>query len=176
MLPSPTPLTRCGPYVLIPPESVGARRGRPRTRRAPHTAAAETLVTQSARKGLILTAIAVIIIAGLSWKLLKRPKSQEREITGARITKLDSATRTADIEFLHPKSGTDIKLHGTAAPDCEILINDQPATFADLRVGDVATLKGVYSGSKVEAKSVHVRRGTAQSRPASSTAPPASRP
>lgn len=134
-------------------------------------------MSQTAKKGLILAVIAVVAVAGVAWRVTRGArKPQVREIAGATITKLDPATKTAEIEFLHQKTGRDIKIAGKIAPDCQILINDQPAAFGDLKVGDVATVKGVQSGYSVEAQSVRVRRGAAQTQPLPATRPVTSRP
>jgi hypothetical protein len=65
-----------------------------------------------------------------------------------------------------------IKLPGTLAPGCQIFIDGQPAQLADLRVGDVASVRGtIYPGytTSVQADVVRVTRAGPSTQPAPTT-------
>lgn len=104
---------------------------------------------------------AVVVICGYGYRMM-RPI--EREVSG-RIVAIDAASRRAELEFAHPKTGQIIRLAGDVPPDCEVRIDGRPAELADLRPGDnVVVFGSLYrlTGS-VTAKWVRATRNTATS-------------
>ena len=130
------------------------------------------------KKGLILAALAIVVLAMIVWQILRRvPQARVRELANATITKLDPAKGVAEIEFVHPKSGREMKLTGSLAENCQIFINDQPATFAELRVGDKISVRGmVHPDYSVEAEWVRVTRPASPTQPSPTTAQAAAGP
>jgi|GEM_PF-3480042 hypothetical protein len=133
----------------------------------PGAAATGDDVTQTAKKALVVGIIVVVVAGVASWRAVsRRPAPRTREIAGATIRMLDVARQTAEVEFAHPKTGRRIRLTGTLAPGCEILVDGQPATLADLRVGDLADVHGtVYPDYSVQADRVRVYRAATVTRP-----------
>jgi hypothetical protein len=123
-------------------------------------------VSKTTKKALAIGAVLIVILAVAGWQLRKSQGPRVRELAGATLTMIDAAKGSAEIEFVHPKSGRKLKLTGTMAPGCQILIDGQPAQLADVRVGDVADLKGTvystFSGYSVQADRVSIRRSSSQ--------------
>jgi hypothetical protein len=128
-------------------------------------------MSQSAKKTVVVGAIVVVVLAVAGWRVSRlRQPPRVRELAGVTITMLDVAKQTAEVEFVHPKSGRTIRLSGTMAPGCQIFIDGQPARLADVRVGDVATVHGtVYPDYSVQADLVRVTRAGPSTQPAPAT-------
>jgi len=58
------------------------------------------------------------------------------------VTFVDAASRRERLKYQDPKSGAAIELSGEVPPDRTIMINGEPATLADVRVGDHGRAKG----------------------------------
>jgi hypothetical protein len=98
----------------------------------------------SGRKALIVTFLVVVGVAAIAWQVIKSiPQARYYTLEGAIITAIDPPARTAEIEFIHPRSGRVQRLKGTLAPGGEITLDGAPATIDDLRVGDTVTVGGM---------------------------------
>jgi hypothetical protein len=98
------------------------------------------MTKSKARMALLVgCGVAVVAIAGYFWVRSSRPKFREAQ---GIITFVDVTARRASIEIAHPKSGAAMEISGEVPTDCVITINDSAATLADLRVGDVAVIRG----------------------------------
>lgn len=98
----------------------------------------------SHRKALIVTFIVVVAVAAIAWQAIKSiPRARYYTLEGAIITAIDPSARTAEIEFIHPRSGRVQRLSGTLAPGGQITLNGAPATIEDLKVGDTVTVGGM---------------------------------
>lgn len=108
------------------------------------------------------------MVAAIGWQVAKLARPREYELKSATITKLNTATRSGEIEFIHPKSGRTQKVSAQHIPeDCEVLINGQPAELSDVQVGDTVAVRGlVYPDYTVEPRWVRVTRQAPQSQPA----------
>ncbi|MCG3138666.1 MAG: hypothetical protein HJJLKODD_02534 [Phycisphaerae bacterium] len=128
----------------------------------------------SRRFKLVAGFVGLVIVLGLAVWYVQQQMVRAGKVTGT-IKAIDITLRQATLEFTHPKNGTRQILSGEAAPDCVILIDNQPAEFSDLRVGDVAQVEGnIHMGPKLIATRVQVQRAsTTSSAPSSS---PASQP
>lgn len=119
--------------------------------------------------GLVI-GVVVLASALAGWQIV-RPGGppRERTLSGAVITQLDVAARTAEIEFIHPKTGDSVRLSGRVPPACEIQVNGLPATLAELRVGDMVDVGGTVQRRLltyvVEAHWVSAARRAPASRP-----------
>jgi hypothetical protein len=132
-------------------------------------------VSSAQSKALIFAGIAVVVIAIVAYNVSRKLQPRVRTVPDVTLVKLDIEKRTAEVRFVHPKSSRPILLSGRVPEDCAITINDEPATLADLRVGDVATVRGmIYPDQSVEAEWVKVTRPT-DTQP-STTAPAATPP
>lgn len=120
----------------------------------------------AARRISIVVALGVIVVAVVAWKTVQAMQPRAFELATATVTKLDVEKRTAEIEFVHPKSGRTMKATGSVPRDCSITIDGEPATLADIRVGDVGSLGAIGRGYSVEADWVRIRRQQATSQPA----------
>lgn len=111
--------------------------------------------------GIVVILAAVCIVVALCV-----PHEQVRTVIGT-ITHINLATRTATIEFIHPKSGRTLAIDGTAPPDCDIRIDGQPAQLTDLRIGEEVEVEGTIHGDMtITANWVRVARA---GRPATTT-------
>jgi hypothetical protein len=108
---------------------------------------------------IAVVGVAVVVIAAVQYR--KQREKSLRQIQGT-ITSIDVASHMAAIEFVHPKSGQRFQLSGRVPPTCDIRINGEPATLADLKVGEQVRVEGSIDSSKrVVAKSVWVTRAPA---------------
>jgi hypothetical protein len=130
-------------------------------------------------KHLIVGLVIVAAVGITGWEIFRPGEPPRvRELTGAEITALDPAAGSAEIEFAHPKTGKLMRLHGTVGEECEILLNGEPVTVADLQVGDTVDVRGrihqSFTDVTVEALWVSARREVASSAPEadSETSPP----
>jgi hypothetical protein len=115
------------------------------------------------KRGFFVVAIfaaAAILIAALS---LSGPGEKLRTISG-RITSIDTNSRTASLEFVHPKTGETLRLHGQVPLDCDIRIDDRPATLAELQPGERVEVEGiVHRDRTLSAIRVRVSRSAGSS-------------
>jgi hypothetical protein len=126
-------------------------------------------VTTSARKKLVIVIVGVLALALIARYVWKLTRPRTGEITDARIVSIDVPKRMAQVEFIHPRSGRPLTLSGTVPEGCEITIDGAPARIEDLRVGDVAAVRGtVYADRSVRPEWVRVTRA----RPTSATTGP----
>lgn len=130
-------------------------------------------MSANVRKVLII--IGIVVIAIVAIRMRTSSETKVRELKGAVVTKFDPAARTAEIEFKHPKSGKPMRLAGTVTPECEVLVNNEPAELAELRVGDKVDVRGVihqgFTEYTVEARWVNAHRPTAETQPTTTSAP-----
>ncbi|MFH1747115.1 MAG: hypothetical protein ABIG44_08735 [Planctomycetota bacterium] len=109
---------------------------------------------------VISLAGALLLVAAICVVVLVITRARVHTITGT-ITALDVSSRTATLEFVHPKSGRTITLEGSVPLDCDIRIDDRPADLADLRVGEEASVGGAIHGDmSVTANWVRISRAT----------------
>ncbi len=98
----------------------------------------------SGRKILIVAFIAIVAVAATAWQVIRSiPRARYYTAEGAIITAIDAPSRTAEIEFIHPRDGRVRRLNGTLAPNGQITLNGAPATVDDLKVGDTVTVGGM---------------------------------
>ena len=128
-------------------------------------------MTPKARKAILLVVIGVVVLAAVWWQVWRQTRPRIYLLKAATITKLDPLARTAEIEFTHPKSGRTMRVPSSIPADCQIYINDTPATLTDLRVGDsVSGQVVIYYDQSVKPNWVRVKRPAADSAPASAPA------
>jgi hypothetical protein len=109
---------------------------------------------------LIIAVVAIVVVIVVGSEYRRQQKDSVRQIEGT-ITAIDVAARQASVEFVHPKSGQRFQLAGDVPADCEIRIDDKPATLADLKVGDVVQVKGTMGDNRrVTATAVWATRST----------------
>jgi len=99
-------------------------------------------------------------VVGVVWANFGRHhrKQKLREVEGT-ILDIDVASRTASLEFTHPKSGQLFTVSGILPVHCDIQIDGQPAKLTDLRVGETARVGGTFDSAKrVTCNWVHVWR------------------
>jgi hypothetical protein len=124
------------------------------------------------QKVLIAAVLGVIVVGAVAWNASRALRTGTFDLETAKVVSLDVDKRTAEIEFIHPKTGRTMKATGTVPPDCDIAIDGKPASLADVRIGDVGSLRAVSHGKSVEARRVRIRRATSNSAPASQPASP----
>ena len=125
-------------------------------------------MTTTARKTLVLVGLGVVVVALLGWQITRLTQPRPFSIQSARITKLDVAARSGEVEFVHPKSGrlTTVTARNIP-PDCEVSIDGSRADVSELRVGDAAAVSGLFYpwDQSARPQSIHVTR------PAPATSP-----
>jgi len=130
---------------------------------------------RSAKNIRIVVLLVLVLAIGIVVWRVTRPQAAVRELSNATITAIDAGAGTAEIEFVHPKSGQKVPLSANVGPKCSITLDGKPAALKDLRVGDKANVRGILTksllGSSVEPLEVTVKRGTG-----AASAPVASRP
>jgi len=124
------------------------------------------------KRNLILIAVPILLIVASI--LVVKFKTPTFETEGT-ITSLNAATRTASFEYQNPRTGKQIESSASIPEDCEILINDKPATLSDVRVGEKAVVRASWNKQKKEIRPARVKivRTASASQPA--TAPAADR-
>lgn len=96
------------------------------------------------RKAVVVTFIVVVALAAITWQVIRSiPQTRYYTLEGALITAIDPQARTAEIEFIHPRSGRVQRLTGTLAPGGQITLNGRPATVDELMAGDTVTVGGM---------------------------------
>lgn len=132
----------------------------------------------SAKKGLLLAILGVVVVGGVAWQAWRMAKPRAYTLKSATITKMDAERRTGEVEFVHPKTGQTMRV--TAAnipPECEVRINGVPATLADVRVGDTVAVHGtLYYDQTVKPDWVRVTRPVAATQTAPASAPAGDQP
>lgn len=92
-------------------------------------------------------AVVVVIVGVVVWHNVWGRSIRIMEGT---VTFVDAANRRAGLEYEDPKSVAAIEFSGEVPPDSTTTINGQPATLADVRVGDHGRVKGrVKLGSRL---------------------------
>jgi len=133
-------------------------------------------MTQRKRMRVLAGLVGLAVVIALGAIVAHRSLQPiEREIDGT-IAEIDLESRTAALEFTHPKTGQTMTIRGEVPADCDIRIDGRPATLRDLRIGERISVHGQISmGRRVTALAVRVSRGE-QPGPSSGPAPPATAP
>ncbi len=111
---------------------------------------------------IVIGAGAVLVAAGV-WRAVVWAQPRAYELKSAVVTRLDVSARSGEIQFVHPKSGRTTYVGADRIPeDCEIRINGESATLADVQVGDTVAVRGlVYPLSRtVQPQQILVTRGS----------------
>ena len=106
---------------------------------------------QKNRARIGLVGLVVVAVAGgvYMWKVAQPVHAEIR----GKILSMDVATRTGQIEYVHPKNGNVYELTGTVATDCKILIDGKPGSLDAFKPGDKIDAKGlVYRTGKIIAQ------------------------
>ncbi len=127
---------------------------------------------------ILVAVIGLIAIGALAYNQLNAGNDGKVRRIRGEVLSIDAAARQAAIEFTHPRSGKKLQITGQVSPECSIRIGEQPATLADVRVGDTAIVEGTLARGRVTATSVEVERAVPASdtRPAPASQPTAERP
>ncbi len=116
------------------------------------------MTTAAGRKIAVLIALGVIVVAVLAWQITRLMRPRPFNLQSARITRLDLATRSGEIEFVHPKSGRTTTVTAQSIPaDCAISIDGVHADVADLRVGDSVAVRGLFYPMDQSARPQEIR-------------------
>lgn len=118
-------------------------------------------MTPTQRKAAILVGLGVVLVIAVVWRVVLWTQPREYELKSAVVTRLDVPGRSGEIQFVHPKSGRTMFVAADHIPeDCEILINGERATLADVRVGDTVAVRGLVNplNQSVQPEWVHVTR------------------
>jgi hypothetical protein len=120
-----------------------------------------------------------MVVALLGWQLVRLTRPRPFTIKSAKITKLDVAARSGEIEFTHPKSGCPTTVEArNIPPECEITVEGRPADVTALRVGDTVAVSGTFYPRDQSARpqAIHVTRSRPSTESAPTTAPSGSTP
>ncbi len=84
--------------------------------------------------------VAIGVVAAFAWQ-----KAAPRELTSAgRITAVDHATRTGEIEIIHPRTGQAFLIAAEVDPNAELIgIDGAPIVIAELEPGMQVTATGM---------------------------------
>lgn len=119
------------------------------------------------RQTRTIVVIAVVVAVAVGYFIfVNMPRVFDVEGT---ITWIDPEKNEASIEFLASWSGKIHEITGRVPTDCEILLNGEPATLADLEAGDSAKVKAEYVRKTKTIRPLRVQ----VTRPAGSTPTPA---
>ncbi len=123
-------------------------------------------MTKDTRTRVIVGIIGVVVVLAIATQVRKGKSKTIRQIEG-KITAVDVVTRTASIEFVHPKSGQVHEISSYVPPNCEIMIDGQPGEMADIQVGEMVRAEGAIGrDNEVSVKRVWVSRKGAATQPA----------
>ena len=131
-------------------------------------------MTTTAKKTLVLVGLGVVVAAVVLWQALHMTQPRAFTVRSARIAALDVATRSGEIEFIHPKSGRRTTVTARNIPaDCEITIDGRTADVSELRVGDAVAVRGLFYPYDQSARpqAVHVTRASPATQPTSLRSP-----
>lgn len=115
------------------------------------------------RKAVVLIGLGAALVVAVVWRVVLWTQPREYELKSAVVTQLDVQARSGEIQFVHPKSGRTMLVAADHIPeDCEILINGQRATLADVHVGDTVAVRGLVNplNQSVQPQWVHVTRSS----------------
>lgn len=113
--------------------------------------------------GKIAVAVGVVGVLLLA-ALANRPSGTRVKEVDAVLTYVDPATRTLAVKITDPSSNAPLELSGEVPADCDIRVNDDTATLADLHAGDKARIRARLvrgdgqSGRHPIADSIYVTR------------------
>jgi hypothetical protein len=113
-------------------------------------------LTGATRKIVVFVGLGVLVAAVLAWQIARIMWPRPYRLQAARITKLDLATRSGEIEFVHPKSGHTTTVAATIPAECTIWFDGTRADLADLRVGDTVAVRGVYYPASESARPLEI--------------------
>lgn len=120
---------------------------------------------------LLVAVVVVASIGGLgfyAWRWMQ-PRHASVDVT---IVSLDAATRSGIVSFVHPKSGERYELRGELAPECEILVDGQPAEIGALKPGERGRADGMfYRSGKIVATRLDLKSEPATPASAVTSAP-----
>ncbi len=103
------------------------------------------------------------VVAAALYAQFREGRPRAREITGT-VLEIAPQERTAKFEFVHPKTGRTLQLRGEVPSECEITIDAAPASLADVRMGEQATVTGlVYRTGRLVAQKVSIHRASSAS-------------
>ena len=129
-------------------QNTGATDASPMQDQVTHdTSVASPNATSSGSKTPLWIGIAVIVIGAIlisARGYFAGPSTREIE-TSFVITFLDASRDHAVIECDHPLRGTKVEQPINIPESCEISINGEPATLADLKIGDEGIGRGVWN-------------------------------
>ncbi|GEM_PF-2333200 len=128
----------------------------------------ELTVKPSNKRIVTWTVLVAAGLAAIGWQAMRLTRPREGVLRLATVTKLDVASRSGEISFVHPRSGQPMTIAAEHIPaECEITVDGRPATLADVRVGDTVSAGGlIYPDHTVSPRWLHVTRATSTTRPA----------
>jgi hypothetical protein len=101
-------------------------------------------VSSQRKPAAIAAGIALLVIVVMV-AVMSRPEERNENTlheVEAVVTYIDPATRTLGVQIPDPHRDATLDVSGEVPADCEITINDESATLADLRAGDQARIWG----------------------------------
>jgi hypothetical protein len=115
-------------------------------------------VTAATRRIAVLIGLVALVVGVLAWQITRLMRPRPFHLLAARITKLDRASRSGEIEFVHPKSGRTTTVVARNIPaDCVISIDGARGDVADLRVGDNVAVRGLFFPMDQSARPQEIR-------------------
>jgi hypothetical protein len=115
-------------------------------------------VTPTTRKIALLVGLGALVVALLAWQIVRLTRPRPFHLQSARITQLDRATRSGELEFVHPKSGRTTTVTARNIPaDCAVSIDGVRADLSDLRVGDIVAVRGLFYPADQSARPQEIR-------------------
>jgi hypothetical protein len=129
-------------------------------------------VIVAAKKTLVFVGLGVVVVALLVWQIARLTKPRPFSLEAGKITKLDLATRSGEVEFVHAKTGRTMTVTARRIPPgCEILIDGRRADVGELRVGDIVAVRGLFypRDQSAQPQSIRVTRSAPATQAAAET-------
>lgn len=108
-------------------------------------------------KRTVAIVIILLLIVGVFWSYQAiYARLSVFEVDG-KITQIDAAKRTASLEFKSPRDGTQREVNCEVPEDCELMIDGEPASVGEFRVGDKARVKARWDKKNKQVVPMSVR-------------------
>jgi hypothetical protein len=125
------------------------------------------------KKPWVIAALLILCVVAIGWETTRRIGQTQVRTAEGTIVQIDTATRQAVFEIVHPKTGKPLRIEGSVPQECDIQIDGKAAQLADLRVGEKVRAEGtIYPDLAIVVNWVRVHRPVA----ATASQPTATRP
>jgi hypothetical protein len=111
------------------------------------------------KESWVIAVLVILCVVAIGWEATRRMGQTQIRAAEGTIVQIDTATRQAVFEIVHPKTGKPLRIEGSVPQDCDIQIDGKASRLTDLRVGeDVRAEATIYPDLTVVINWVRVSR------------------